>query len=119
MAIKKKIMFFILLIIITFLIGYNLNKQQDYIIGNGNSMQPTFYHNDTLFVEKVTDIKLNEIYSYKNKKGENIVHRLIAINGNELTFKGDNNSFNDTVVNSYQLEYHIIIWGINKNVKNK
>lgn len=51
-------------------------------------------------------IALFEVYGYKNKKGQIITHRLVAIEGENYIFRGDNTVANDIVVNRDQILYH-------------
>ena len=51
------------------------------------------------------ELELYQVYGYKNKKGEIIVHRLVAINGDKYIFRGDNTVSNDVEVNKDQILY--------------
>jgi signal peptidase len=68
------------------------------------SMEPTIKINDFVIVKKPDNIKLNDIISYKEKNSDvEVLHRVIAINGDEIITKGDANNKEDTPINIDQV----------------
>lgn len=102
----------ILVFIITVLIFFSLynfislkvlNKEYSNIFGISifeivsGSMEPTLNVKDLIVVKKTTNIKKNDIITYLDGK-DFITHRVIEINGNTLTTKGDSNNSNDVTI---------------------
>ena len=65
------------------------NEANSYLFNRNlnNQIQPY----DIIVLEKVSksDIKMYDVIAYKNDKGVNIVHRIIDIDGNKYTTRGD------------------------------
>lgn len=65
------------------------NEANSYLFNRNlnNQIQPY----DIIVLEKVSksDIKMYDVIAYKNDKGVNIVHRIIDINGDKYTTRGD------------------------------
>lgn len=66
-------------------------------VANGLSMQPLINDGETIVVEPVQSLRRGEIYVYENDKGI-IAHRLIKIDGERLTFRGERAIDNDPPV---------------------
>lgn len=74
------------------------------------------YLNDTQFltgdllgfntINNDDKLDLYEVYGYKNKKGQIITHRLVAIEGDKYIFRGDNTVDIDIAVSRDQILYH-------------
>ncbi len=63
------------------------------------SMEPTLYKDDVILVKiGSNDYKKDDIISYL-KDGSIITHRILYIDGDLLTVKGDNNNTIDTPIN--------------------
>ena len=80
---------------------------KSFIIISG-SMEPTIMTGDAIFVKEVpeSEIKVNDIISFKEKDGENITtHRIIEIKEEEeikkYKTKGDNNNAEDKELTTY------------------
>ena len=56
----------------------------------GFSMEPTIQQNDTIKVQYVDKYSIGDIILYEYKKQGLLVHRIIAINDNEIWCRGDN-----------------------------
>ena len=56
-------------------------------------------------ISKDEELELYNIYGYKNKKGQIIVHRLVAIKDGYYIFRGDNTYGNDNRVTRDQILY--------------
>lgn len=113
----------ILVFIITVLIFFSLynfislkllNKEYSNILGISifeivsGSMEPTLNVKDLIVVKKTNDIKENDIITYIDGK-DFITHRVIEINGNSITTKGDSNNSNDVKIDKSSIIGKIII----------
>ena len=68
------------------------------------SMEPTININDFVILNRPKDIKVNDIVSYKAKSNKNeILHRVISINNDEVITKGDANNTEDKPINKNQI----------------
>ena len=68
------------------------------------SMEPTININDFVIMKRPKDIKVNDIVSYKAKSNKNeILHRVISINNDEVITKGDANNTEDKPINKNQI----------------
>jgi len=68
------------------------------------SMEPTLFINDVILVKIGNDdINENDIITFVNEKEEIITHRVLNINGNVFTVKGDNNNTIDSPINRDQI----------------
>ena len=68
------------------------------------SMEPTLYINDVILVKIGNeDIANDDIITYVNQKDEIITHRVLSIDGNSLTVKGDNNNTIDAPISRDQV----------------
>src|SRR5574344_1812785 len=63
------------------------------------SMEPTLYIDDVIIVNtKDKDVKVDDIIAYQS--GDSIItHRVVFIDGDTITVKGDNNNTIDTPIN--------------------
>ena len=67
-------------------------------------MEPTTDINDFVIMKRPKDIKVNDIVSYKAKSNKNeILHRVISINNDEVITKGDANNTEDKPINKNQI----------------
>ena len=87
--------------------GYKIYK-----IASG-SMLPELHVNDNCLFKEVEfgdELTVGDIYVYNDKKGKEICHRLIRINGDgTYTFKGDNNTAEDaTPVSKNQITFKYV-----------
>ena len=68
------------------------------------SMEPTLNINDFVIMKKPKNIKINDIVSYKSINSENeVLHRVIRINNNEIITKGDANNIEDKPIKLNQV----------------
>lgn len=58
------------------------------------SMQPELKAGDSIIVKKVDEYKVGDIVTYKMDKSY-VTHRIIKIDGNKITTKGDANKYAD------------------------
>ncbi|RHW36030.1 hypothetical protein D1B31_18270 [Neobacillus notoginsengisoli] len=68
----------------------NSNRKVKFTI-QGISMEDTFYHGDTVFIEAKKDYKENDIVVIKDMRGYLISHRLVFIEPPYILTLGDNN----------------------------
>ena len=94
---NKKISNILIIITIIFLIIYAILKQTNHIgiykVMTG-SMEPNIHVGDYLLVKKCKEYKEGDIVTFK-KDGYYITHRIIEINEDTVTTKGDANNIND------------------------
>ncbi len=63
------------------------------------SMEPELEINDFVIVKRVKDIKVGDIVTYRqNNKGNEIIHRIVKIEGDIVTTKGEANNSVDPVI---------------------
>ena len=68
------------------------------------SMEPTININDFVILNRPKDIKVNDIVSYKDKDNKNeVLHRVVSINNDEIITKGDANNVTDEPINRNQV----------------
>ena len=58
------------------------------------SMQDTLYPGDSIIVKKVNEYKVGDIVTY-NADNVYVTHRIVKIEGNMITTKGDANKYDD------------------------
>ena len=107
------IIIFILIIIViillyTFVESNILKKDYVNIFGytvfqvETGSMTPTIKIDDIVVIKLGTEINQDDIITYK--KDENFVtHRVVKIDGQEITAKGDNNNVEDEIIEKSQV----------------
>jgi signal peptidase I len=83
------------------------NEANSYLFNRNlnNQIQPY----DIIVLEKVSksDIRMYDVIAYKNDKGVNIVHRIIDINGDKYTTRGD--IYDSSKTDSYKPVYEDVI----------
>ena len=114
----------ILLIIIGVILGVNVYlANAKGIVGNqlpmpfgyglanvlSGSMEPTFSKGTLLIVKETDDIQTGDIVVYQSGS-ELIVHRVINIDKNQITTKGDANNAADPVFDKTQIKGVVIKW---------
>ena len=113
----------ILVFIITVLIFFSLynfislkvlNKEYSNVLGVSifeivsGSMEPTLNVKDLIVVKKTSNISKNDIITYIDGK-DFITHRVIKIEGNTLTTKGDSNNSDDVRINKSKVIVSIVV----------
>lgn len=113
----------ILVFIITVLIFFSLynfisikllHKEYPNILGFtafeivSGSMEPTLNIKDLIVVKNTTDIKKNDIITYIDNK-DFITHRVIKIEDNTLTTKGDSNNSNDVRIDKTKIIGKVVL----------
>jgi signal peptidase I len=67
-----------------------------YVITKGTSMEPLFHTGDLAIVRPAGQYKVGDVVAYWSTLLHTVaLHRIVAIQGNSYTFKGDNNNFID------------------------
>ena len=68
------------------------------------SMEPTIEINDFIIVKRPDKIAINDIVSYKDQfHSKEVLHRVVKINGDEITTKGDANNVEDKPIDKSQI----------------
>ena len=71
---------------------------------SSGSMEPALSVNDVILVKlNYKDYKKGDIITYINEKGEIITHRIVLVNADTLTVKGDANNTIDNPINKKQV----------------
>lgn len=69
-----------------------------------DSMRPTLNANDIVLITKPNHLKVGDIITYNDKNSNMLViHRVVDIDGDKLTTKGDNNNINDDTITENQV----------------
>ena len=66
-----------------------------YFVVSTGSMSGTIEIHDIIFVKVSSDVKENDIVTFKNKDGELVTHRVVKIMGDKVITKGDINNVED------------------------
>lgn len=121
---KKTVIRRILLAVLGLILGVNLYlANAKSIVGNqlpmpfgygmanvlSGSMEPTFSKGALLIVKKSEDIKKGDIVVYQSGS-ELIVHRVIAIDGDEVQTQGDANNVADPVFEKNEIKGVVLFW---------
>lgn len=93
------------------IVGNKLPMPFGYGLANvlSGSMEPTFSKGTLLVVKETNDIKTGDIVVYQSGS-ELIVHRVIHINQNQITTKGDANNVADPIFDKTQIKGVVIQW---------
>lgn len=93
------------------IVGNQLPMPFGYGLANvlSGSMEPTFSKGTLLIVKETDDIKTGDIVVYQSGS-ELIVHRVIDMNQNQITTKGDANNIADPVFDKTQIKGVVIQW---------
>ena len=74
----------------------NLGGRTTFVTTHGISMLPRFHAGDLAIVQPASKYRVGDIAAYRSDTINSVVlHRIIAVDGSRLTFKGDNNDFVD------------------------
>ena len=105
----KTIIYFILVVLVslsvyTFIMTDILKKDYanvfgyTYFVVSTGSMSGTLEVNDVIFVKITKDIKLDDIITFKDEKGDIVTHRYVQKIGQKLITKGDVNNSQDNPI---------------------
>ena len=73
-----------------------LGGKVSYVVTDGVSMLPHYHKGDLVILRKEASYHVGEVAAYHNPQlGVVVMHRIIAREGNQFVFKGDNNNFAD------------------------
>ena len=73
-----------------------LGGQTTVVAVDGTSMLPGLTQNDVVIIRPAAKYQVGDVVAYRSAMLHRIVlHRIVAIDGDHFTFKGDNNSFVD------------------------
>ncbi len=73
-----------------------LGGQVSYVLVNGISMEPHYHTGDLVLVRSAAVYQVGDVVTYHDAAMDaNVIHRIIAVNGDRFIFKGDNNSYLD------------------------
>jgi signal peptidase I len=72
-----------------------LGGQASYVIINGNSMVPQYHSGDLVILRQSDRAEVGDIFAYLYPELGAVIHRIVAVDGDHFTFKGDNNSWLD------------------------
>ena len=67
------------------------------------SMEPELQIDDFVVVKKPNEIKENDIVSYRETNGKEVIHRIIRIDEDEIITKGDANNTEDNPITKDQI----------------
>ena len=74
-----------------------LGGRTSWVITDGVSMLPKFHAGDLVILRRESSYHVGEVAAYYNKQLKTVVmHRIVAIKDGHYTFKGDNNTWDDT-----------------------
>lgn len=98
----KKIIITIVFIVVSLLIIINICSAMNiaffgirvFRIASG-SMEPGLKINDLIIIKNSDNYNVNDIITFKDTNNMYITHRIIEINGDSITTKGDNNNTED------------------------
>lgn len=80
-----------------FLAPPQLGGGTSYAIIYGSSMEPHFHHGDLVVLRKRSSPHVGEVVGYHSEQlRREVLHRIVAVQEDRFTFKGDNNSFIDS-----------------------
>lgn len=73
------------------------------------SMEPTFSANDLIFVRECDSVTEGEIVVYQDG-GSLVVHRVIAVDGQQITTQGDANNVADNPIDFSAVKGTVLFW---------
>lgn len=79
-------------------------------MGYGLSMHPTFNTGNTLLMREYEgeEVSNGQIVCFENKEEEFVCHRIVSVYDKVIVTKGDNNRYEDEVINITQLRYVVV-----------
>ena len=109
----KKIIDVILVLMIILLVGYFALRITDKIViykVETGSMEDKIHAGDYILLLKRKNYKIGDVVTYQTS-GYFVTHRIVEINGDKVTTKGDANNLNDDEISINQIEGKAIYWG--------
>lgn len=91
-----------------------LHEQLPMICGYGNavvlsgSMEPNISVNDLLIIKKCDDYKVGDIITFVDTHNDLVTHRIIKVNGSEITAQGDANNVSDPIFNIERIKGKVV-----------
>lgn len=80
-----------------FLAPTKLGGSVDYVVTDGNSMEPMLHEGDLGVIRHAEDYEVGDVAAYTSPQlGRIVLHRIDAIENGRFIFKGDNNSWLDS-----------------------
>jgi len=73
------------------------------------SMEPTFSANTLIFVEECDSVAVDDIVVYQDG-GSLVVHKVIAVDGDTITTKGDANNVADDPISHADVKGRVLFW---------
>lgn len=81
---------------VAWLLPASVGGAASYVITHGISMEPGFHAGDLAIVRQADAYRVGDVVAYHSDQMNTVVmHRIIAIDGDRYSFRGDNNSFVD------------------------
>jgi signal peptidase I len=67
-----------------------------YVIVSGSSMEPDLQSGDLVLARSADEYRVGDVVAYRSHDlGKIVLHRIVALDGDRYTFKGDNNTWID------------------------
>lgn len=81
---------------LAWLLPVSVGGGASYVVTHGVSMEPGFHTGDLAIVRRAAGYKEGDVVAYHSEQMDTVVmHRIIAVDGDRFSFKGDNNNFID------------------------
>lgn len=89
--------FLLSIILGIFFAPIQLGGLNEYILINGNSMEPTIQQGDLIIVRKTDQYRIGDAVAYLNPDLQKVVfHRIVGLTLDRFNFQGDNNTWIDS-----------------------
>lgn len=81
---------------VAWLLPASVGGAASYVITHGVSMEPGFHAGDLAIVRQADQYRVGDVVAYHSEQMNAVVmHRIIAVDGDRYSFRGDNNDFTD------------------------
>lgn len=81
---------------LAWLLPVSVGGGASYVITHGISMEPGFHTGDLAILHRADGYKEGDVVAYHSEQMDTVVmHRIVAVDGDRFSFKGDNNNFID------------------------
>ena len=74
----------------------SLGGDFSYAVVSGNSMEPRFRSDDVVLLRRADDYQIGDIVAYRHPSIGNVLHRIVADDGERFTLRGDNRRGDDS-----------------------